>query len=132
LAGSSCPVCHRPDCGYWQLRQNETWHPAPNTTTSGPSIEGICDCGLDRGQCSTDVLETVAWLNTAHRVEMSKLHALVIRYREFIEDNGLTPPDDTGHEALTRFRHVFEKAGHLDELQHPELLADWWVKKAAT
>ena len=94
-------------------------------------LVGICDCGLDRGQCSPDVLEVVAWLTQAHRYEMSKLHALVIRYREFIEDNGLTPPDESGHEALMRFRHVFEKAGHLDELQHPELLAPWWDKEKA-
>lgn len=78
--------------------------------------------------CDRDTLEVVAWLAEAHRIELSKLHALVIRYREFIEDNGLDPPDDSGQEALERFRHVFEKAGHLDELQHPELLADWWIK----
>lgn len=67
----------------------------------------------------------LASLTQAHRLELAELRALLILYRDHMEAHGVTPPDDTGSEALARFRHVFEKAGHLDELQHNELLADW-------
>jgi hypothetical protein len=73
----------------------------------------------------------MARMSQQHRYEIAKLEALVIRYREFIEDHGLTAPDDSGAEALRRFRVVFEIAGLWDPLQHPELLADWTKEKVA-
>lgn len=72
-----------------------------------------------------------ARLTQAHRVELAECRALVVRYREFIEDHGLTPPDDTGAEALARFRVMFERFGLDDPDQHNELLADWTKEKVA-
>jgi hypothetical protein len=64
-------------------------------------------------------------LLTEHRVELSACEARLLLYREHMEAHGVTPPDSHGTHALERFRHVFEIAGHLDKIQHPELLADW-------
>lgn len=72
----------------------------------------------------------LARLTQEHRHELAKLTALLVRYREVIEDAGLVPPDETGAEALARFRFAFEAAGLSDTMQHPELLADWSVAAA--
>lgn len=72
-----------------------------------------------------DVAAILAALRHEHRVELAQVRALVVRYREFIVAHGLTPPDDTGQEALERFRAAFVAAGFDDPLQHPELFADW-------
>lgn len=66
-----------------------------------------------------------ARLTQQHRQELAEARALLVRYRYFIEEHGLEPPDDTGAEALQRFRHAFHMAGMYDSMQHPELLDDW-------
>ena len=73
--------------------------------------------------------EIVASLVLAHRQELDEAHALVVFYREALEAAGIEPPTLDGKMALERFRHVFYIAGHLDQMQHPELLADWWAEK---
>jgi len=65
-------------------------------------------------------------LATEHRRELAEAHALVIRYRYVLEEHGIEPPDDTGREALERFRHAFQMAGMYDSMQHPELLQGPW------
>lgn len=70
--------------------------------------------------------EILAALTYAHRQELSEAHALIVRYRYVLEEHGITPPDDTGKEALDRFRHAFQMAGMYDSMQHPELLAGPW------
>lgn len=72
-----------------------------------------------------DEARVLGALTHLHREEQARLAALVVRYREFIEDHGLEPPDDSGAEALARFRHVFRLAGLNDDLQHNELVANW-------
>lgn len=67
----------------------------------------------------------LAALTEAHRIELAQVRAQNVMLRKFIEDNGLQPPDETGREALQRFRAAFQAAGLDDPLQHPELLADW-------
>lgn len=74
---------------------------------------------------SVDVGAILAALRLEHRIELAQVRALQVRYREFIVAHGLTPPDDTGQEALERFRAAFVAAGFDDPLQHPELFADW-------
>ena len=66
-----------------------------------------------------------ARLTQAHRQELAEARALLVRYRYFIEEHGLEPPDDSGAEALRRFRHAFHMAGASDSMQHSELLDDW-------
>ena len=43
-----------------------------------------------------------------HRERLGELHALIVLYRECMEAEGITPPDDSGAYALARFRHVSE------------------------
>lgn len=74
----------------------------------------------------TDLARILAAMTQQHRQELAQTRALLIRYREHIEAHGLIPPDDTGQEALERFRHAFKVAGLNDTMQHPELLADWY------
>jgi hypothetical protein len=64
-------------------------------------------------------------LSQAHRQELAHARALLLRYREALEDAGLKPPTEDGAEALARFRHAFQIAGLRDDHQHNELLADW-------
>jgi hypothetical protein len=71
------------------------------------------------------VVRMLAALEEQHRRELAQARALQVRYREFIEKHGLRPPDDTGAEALRRYRAAFEAAGVEDPLQHPELVQDW-------
>lgn len=72
--------------------------------------------------------EIVEALALVHREELSRVNALLVAYREALRDAGVEPPDMNGEMALERYRHVFFIAGHLDQMQHPELLADWWVR----
>lgn len=77
-----------------------------------------------------EVSHLIAAARHEHRVELAEVRALQVRYREFIVAHGLTPPDDTGQEALERFRGAFIAAGFDDPLQHPELFADWSMHTA--
>jgi hypothetical protein len=39
-----------------------------------------------------------------HRVELAKLRMLLVRYRQVMEEHGITPPDVEGEELLRMWR----------------------------
>lgn len=79
----------------------------------------------------SDLARVLDALSQAHREQLAQAAALLVLYREFIEDHGLEPPTQDGREALERFRNAFRVAGYADTLQHPELVADWTKEEVA-
>lgn len=67
-------------------------------------------------------------LSQHHREEIAQLRALLVRWREHMEQHGLQPPDDTGAEALLRFQAALKAAGVNDPLQYHEWREGSWFE----
>jgi hypothetical protein len=70
--------------------------------------------------------EYVAALIALHRLELARAEALLLLYRDRLEDAGISVPDTTGEEALERFRFAFLQAGLNDSMMHNELHQEAW------